>query len=272
MFKEEDPLLSRPPAPPLDRGSVYPVGAPPRMDRGFHVSDDPGLGFHLPPYPSAYSPPCPAIGYHEELCSKRDAPVEEPGGSRLSERHPSFENLELGFTELLPPLYPRVPQPSSPSPSPWLDSPYLSSSPSPSHSSSLSPFPTESPISNSPLPPVPTSPFPQCSVYPPEVCPSPPPNPYQDTCPAPYTHYEGWDPHGGVLGTNQRGEGDAKIQECPLEFTTSASIHHITFEEGEIRLLFVIILHYYYLYLYYIYYYILFIIIICVTVRLIKKN
>uniref|UniRef100_A0A3Q3B4Y1 Nuclear factor of activated T cells 4 n=1 Tax=Kryptolebias marmoratus TaxID=37003 RepID=A0A3Q3B4Y1_KRYMA len=228
LFKEEDPLLSRPSVPPLDGGPVYPAEAPPRMDRGFHMSEDRGLGFHLPPYPAA-------IAYHEEFCSKADPPGEEPGGSRaaLSERHPSFENLELGFTELLPPLYPRVPQPSSPSPSPWLDSPYLSSSPSPSHSSSLSPFPTESPISNSPLPPVPTSPFLQCSAFPPEVCPSPPSNPYQDTCPAPYSHYEGWDPQGRVLGTGQGGEGDAKIPECPLEFTSSASIHHITFEESE---------------------------------------
>uniref|UniRef100_A0A8C6PVV1 Nuclear factor of activated T cells 4 n=1 Tax=Nothobranchius furzeri TaxID=105023 RepID=A0A8C6PVV1_NOTFU len=228
MFKEEDPLLSRPPVPPLD-------GGPSRMDRGFHVSDDRGLGFHLPPYPSAYSPPCPAISYHEEYCSKPDTTVEESGGSRaaLSERHPSFENLELGFTELLAPLYPRVPQPPSPSPSPWLDSPYLSSSPSPSHSSSLSPFPTESPIANSPLPPIPTPPFPQCSPYTPEVCPSPPSIPYQDTCLAPFSHYEGWDPEGRVLGTGHGREGDAKIQECPLEFSSSPSMHHITFEEGE---------------------------------------
>ncbi|KAM4728939.1 nuclear factor of activated T-cells, cytoplasmic 4 [Anableps anableps] len=229
MFKEEDPLLSRPSVPPLDGGSV----CPPRMDRGFHVSDDRGLGFHLPPYPSTYSPPCPAMSYHEEYCSKPDSAVEEPGGSRaaLSERHPSFENLELGFTELLPPLYPRGPQPPSPSPSPWLDSPYLSSSPSPSHSSSLSPFPTESPLANSPLPPIPTSPFPQYSAYPQELCPSPPSNPYQDSCPAPYSHYEGWEPQGRMLGTGHRGEGDAKNQECPLEFTSSASMHHITFEE-----------------------------------------
>ncbi|KAA8587766.1 hypothetical protein FQN60_016628 [Etheostoma spectabile] len=203
----------------------------PRMDRGFHVrgdsmADDQGLGFHLPPYPSTYSPPCPAMSYPEEYCSKADAVVEEPGGSRaaLSERHPSFENLELGFTELLPPLYPRGPQPSSPSPSPWLDSPYLSSSPSPSHSSSLSPFPAGSPI--------PTSPYPQYSAYPQEMCPSPPSNPsqYQDICPAPYSHYEGWDPQGRVLGMEHGEERDVKIQECPLEFTSS-SMHHITFEE-----------------------------------------
>ncbi|XP_033505760.1 nuclear factor of activated T-cells, cytoplasmic 4 [Epinephelus lanceolatus] len=239
MFKEEDPLLSRPSVLPLDGGSVCPVGGQPRMDRGFPVRGDPmgddrGLGFHLPPYPSTYSPPCPTMGYHEEYCSKPDATVEEPSGSRaaLSEGHPSFENLELGFTELLPPLYPRGPQPPSPSPSPWLDSPYLSSSPSPSHSSSLSPFPAGSPISTSPLPPIPTSPYPQYSAYPQEVCPSPPsnPSPYQDICPAPYSHYEGWDPQGRVLGMGHGGERDAKIQECPLEFTSS-SMHHITFDE-----------------------------------------
>ncbi|KAM4551373.1 nuclear factor of activated T-cells, cytoplasmic 4 isoform 2-T2 [Odontesthes bonariensis] len=233
MFKEEDPLLPRPSAPPMDGGTICPVGVPPRVDRGFHVSDERGLGFHLPPYPSTYSPPCPAMNYHEEFCSKPDTGVEEPGGSRatLSERHPSFENLELGFTELLPPLYPRGPQPPSPSPSPWLDSPYLSSSPSPSHSSSLSPFPTGSPISNSPLPPMATSPYPHYSAYPQEVCPSPPSNPYQDICSAPYSHYEGWDHQGRGLGIGHGGEGDAKIQECPLEFTSSASMHHITFEE-----------------------------------------
>ncbi|KAM9719924.1 nuclear factor of activated T-cells, cytoplasmic 4 [Menidia menidia] len=228
MFKEEDPLLHRSSAAPLDGGTMCPVGAPPRMDRGFQMSDERGLGFHLPPYPSTYSPPCPPMSYHEEFCSKPDSAVEEPAGS---ERHPSFENLELGFTELLPPLYPRGPQPPSPSPSPWLDSPYLSSSPSPSHSSSLSPFPTGSPISNSPLPPITTSPYPQYSAFPQEVCPSPPSNPYQDICSAPYSYYEGWDPQGRVLGAGHGGEGDAKIQECPLEFTSSASMHHITFEE-----------------------------------------
>ncbi|TKS79453.1 Nuclear factor of activated T-cells, cytoplasmic 4 [Collichthys lucidus] len=236
MFKEEDPLLSRPSVLPLDGGPVCPVGGQPRMDRGFHVRGDPmaddrSLGFHLPPYPSTYSPPCPTMSYHEEYCSKPDAPVEEPGGSRAAQ--PSFKNLELGFTELLPPLYPHGPQPPSPSPSPWLDSPYLSSSPSPSHSSSLSPFPAGSPISTSPLPPMPTSPYPQYSAYPQEVCPSPPsnPSPYQDICQTPYSHYDGWDPQGRVLGTGHGGERDAKIQDCPLEFTSSASMHHITFEE-----------------------------------------
>ncbi|KAM9844819.1 nuclear factor of activated T-cells, cytoplasmic 4 [Aulostomus maculatus] len=236
MFKEEDPLLSRPQVLPLDGGSVCPVGGQTRVDSGFHVRGDPmadeqGLGFHLPPYPSTYSPPCQSIGYQEEYCSKVNAVVEEPGGSSTAERHPSFENLELGFTELLPPLYPRGPQP--PSPSPWLDSPYLSSSPSPSHSSSLSPFPAGSPISTSPLTPIPTSPYPQYSAYPQEMCPSPPanPSPYQDICSAPFSHYEGWDPQGRVLGVGHGGESEAKIQECPLEFNSSASMHHITFEE-----------------------------------------
>ncbi|KAM4605616.1 nuclear factor of activated T-cells, cytoplasmic 4 [Polymixia lowei] len=244
MFKEEDPLLSRPSILPLEGVSMCPVGGPGRADRGLHLRADPAaeersLGFHLPPYPSTYSPPYPGPGYHEEYCSKPEAAVEDPGGSRgaLSERHPSFENLELGFTELLPPLYPRGPQPPSPSPSPWLDSPYLSSSPSPSHSSSLSPFPAGSPISSSPLPPIPTSPYPQYSAYAQEMCPSPPsnPSPYQDFYPVPYAHFEGWDPHGRAPGTGQGGERDpqagSKIQESPLEFSSSASMHHITLEE-----------------------------------------
>uniref|UniRef100_A0A3P8XFX8 RHD domain-containing protein n=1 Tax=Esox lucius TaxID=8010 RepID=A0A3P8XFX8_ESOLU len=186
-----------------------------------------GLAFHLPPYPSAYSPPYPGQGYQEEYSHKPEA-AEENRGS-LSERQPSFENLELGFTELLPPLYPRVSQP--PSPSPWLDSPYLSSSPSPSHSSSLSPFPASSPISSSPLPPMTTSPYPHCT-YPQEVCPSPPsnPSPYQDFYPPPYSHYEVWDHQG--RGPGER-ETPSKIQESPLGYARS-SIHHITLEEGEI--------------------------------------
>ncbi|XP_056149357.1 nuclear factor of activated T-cells, cytoplasmic 4 [Lampris incognitus] len=242
MFKEEDPLLSRPSVLTLEGVTMCPVGGPGRADRVLHLSSDPtaeerGLGFHLPPYPSTYSPPYPAPGHHEEYCSKAEVAVEDPGGCRaaLSERHPSFENLELGFTELLPPLYPRAPQP--PSPSPWLDSPYLSSSPSPSHSSSLSPFPAGSPISSSPLPPMPTSPYPQYSAYTQDVCPSPPSNQsaYQDFYPVPYSHCEGWDPQGRGLGAGQGGERDAqtgpKMQESPLEFSTSASMHHITLEE-----------------------------------------
>ncbi|KAI3374685.1 hypothetical protein L3Q82_021253, partial [Scortum barcoo] len=207
MFKEEDPLLSRPSVLPLDGGTVCPVGGQPRMERGFHVADDRGLGFHLPPYPSTYSPPCPAMSYHEEYCSKPDAAVEEPGGSRaaLSERHPSFENLELGFTELLPPLYPRWPAASLTLPVP---------------------------VAGLTLPVLLALSLPLLLPQP-EVCPSPPsnPSPYQDICPVPYSHYDGWDPQGRVPGTGHGGERDAKIQECPLEFTSSASMHHITFEE-----------------------------------------
>nr|XP_057931122.1 nuclear factor of activated T-cells, cytoplasmic 4 [Doryrhamphus excisus] len=226
MFQEEDPLLSRPLALPQSR-----------MNSGLHVRGNPttdgqaglGLGFHLPPYPSTYSPPCPGLAYQEEYAA--EAAADDPGGScpTMSEHHPNFENLELGFTELLPPLYPRGPQP--PSPSPWLDSPYLSSSPSPSHSSSLSPFPASSPISTSPLPPVPTPPYLQYSGYTQEMCPSPPThlNPYQDMCSAP--QYENWDTPRRVQGIGHEDERDAKIQECPLEFSSSAHMHPITFEE-----------------------------------------
>lgn len=198
------------------------------------TNEDRGLGFHLPPYPSTYSPPCPTMPYPGEYCSKPDTVLEEQRAAPL-DCHPSFENLELGFTELLPPLYTRGPQP--PSPSPWLDSPYLSSSPSPSHSSSLSPFPASSPISTSPLPPMPTSPYPQYSAYPQEVCSSPPSNaiPYQDISHASYSQYNGWETQRRVLETEHVRERDAKIQECPLEFTNSASMHHITFEEGELH-------------------------------------
>ncbi|XP_062848941.1 nuclear factor of activated T-cells, cytoplasmic 4 [Trichomycterus rosablanca] len=112
LFKEEDPLLPRPSLLPLD--GVMPL---------------------CPPHPSDYHYPG---GYHDEFCPPAD---EDQGGGNDCE--PSFQNLELGFTELLPPLYP---------PQPWPDSPYLSSSPSPSHSSSISPFPS-SPVSTSPLPP-----------------------------------------------------------------------------------------------------------------------
>ena len=112
---------------------------------------------------------------------------------------------------------PRGPQPPSPSPSPWLDSPYLSSSPSPSHSSSLSPFPASSPISTSPLPPMPTSPYPQYSAYSQEVCPSPPsnPSPYQDMFPAPYSHYDGWDPQGRVMGMGPWGREGCQDPRLP---------------------------------------------------------
>uniref|UniRef100_A0A8C8EW15 RHD domain-containing protein n=1 Tax=Oncorhynchus tshawytscha TaxID=74940 RepID=A0A8C8EW15_ONCTS len=231
MFKEEDPLLSHPSALPLEGVTLCSMREPSRVDSGVHRGNDPmleegGLAFHLPPYPSVCSPPYPGQSY-QEYCHKPET-VEESRGS-LSERHPSFENLELGFTELLPPFYPRVPQP--PSPSPWLDSPYLSSSPSPSHSSSLSPFPSSSPISSSPRPPMTTSPFPHYP-YPHEVCPSPPsnPSPYQDFYPPPYSHYEVWDHQGRGPGEREAQAGP-KMQESPLEFSSSSSFHHITLEE-----------------------------------------
>ncbi|XP_067109434.1 nuclear factor of activated T-cells, cytoplasmic 4 isoform X1 [Osmerus mordax] len=230
MFKEEDPLLSHPSVLPLEGVTLHLRGDPP--------PEDPGQGFHLPPYPSTYSPPYPGHGYNEEYnCPKPEA-ADDAGGSRgaLSERHPSFESLELGFTELLPPLYPRAPQPPSPSPSPWLDSPYLSSSPSPSHSSSLSPFPAGSPISSSPLPPIvsSSSPYPQYP-YTQEVCPSPPSHhsPYQDFYPPPYSHYEAWESQGGGQGAGGEREPPSgpKMHESPLEFASSSTMQHITLEE-----------------------------------------
>lgn len=240
MFKEEDPLLSRPSGQPLDRGTVCPLGGQQSADRSFHMRSEPmnedrSLGFHLPPYPSAYSPPCPTMSYSDDYVSKPDAAGMEEPRAALSERHPSFENLELGFTELLPPLYPRGPQ--APSPSPWLDSPYLSSSPSPSHSSSFSPFPASSPISTSPLPPIPASLYPQYSPCPQEVCSSPPSRstPYQD--PTPYSQCDGWEMQRGALEMDHVGERDGNIQECPLEFNSSTSMHHITFEEGKLYVL-----------------------------------
>nr|XP_061834982.1 nuclear factor of activated T-cells, cytoplasmic 4-like isoform X3 [Nerophis lumbriciformis] len=226
MFKEEEPLLSL----PQDRGQS-------RMNSDQHVRADAmldeqtSLGFHLPPYSSTCSPPCTSLAYQEEYGAEVTA--DEPGGSgpTMSEHHDGFENLELGFTELLPPLYLRGPQP--PSPSPWLDSPYLSSSPSPSHSTSLSPFPAGSPISTSPLPPFPTPPYPQYSIYPPELCSSSPAhmNPYQDIVSAPYSNYESWDPPGSAQGMSHGDERDAKIQGCPLESSSSTPMHPITFEE-----------------------------------------
>ncbi|XP_057714090.1 nuclear factor of activated T-cells, cytoplasmic 4 isoform X1 [Corythoichthys intestinalis] len=234
MFKEDDPLLSRSQGPPLDGGALCSsVGSQPSNNlRCDPMTDEQtGMGFHLPPYQSAYSPPCTTMAYPEEYGA--DNVVENPSGTgpTISEHHTSFENLELGFTELLPPLYLRGPQP--PSPCPWLDSPYLSSSPSPSHSSSLSPFAAGSPISTSPLPPVPTSPYPQYCAYPQGISPSPPTqqSTYQDMCSAPYSKYESWDPPGGFLGVGHREERNAKIQDCPLEFTSSNTMHQITFEE-----------------------------------------
>ncbi|XP_061775564.1 nuclear factor of activated T-cells, cytoplasmic 4 isoform X1 [Nerophis ophidion] len=222
MLKEEEPLLSQ----TQDRGQS-------RMNSDQQVSSAPmldeqsSLGFHLPPYSST----CSGLAYQED--HGNDVTADEPGGSgpAMSEHHDGFENLELGFTELLPPLYLRGPQP--PSPSPWLDSPYLSSSPSPSHSTSLSPFPAGSPISTSPLPPFPTPPYPQYSIFPPELCPPSPSrmNPYQDIVWAPYSNYESWDPPGSAQGLGLVDERDAKIQGCPLESSSSTPINPITFEE-----------------------------------------
>ncbi|KAF7706041.1 nuclear factor of activated T-cells, cytoplasmic 4 [Silurus meridionalis] len=117
LCKEEDPLLSRPSLLLLD--GVMPL--------------------YPPPYPPEYPHPTPG-GYQDEFCPPPE--TSEDRGA-VNECDPSFQNLELGFSDLLPPLYP---------PQPWSDFPYLSSSPSPSHSSSISPFPS-SPISTSPLPP-----------------------------------------------------------------------------------------------------------------------
>lgn len=240
MFKEDDPLLPRPSVLPLNSLSSPAINHGPSL----HLRPDPtneerSLGFHLPLYPSsAYSPPCPAMLYPDDSSypsSKPEAVPVEDNRAALSERQPSFENLELGFTELLPPLYPRCPQP--PSPSPWLDSPYLSSSPSPSHSSSLSPFPASSPISSSPLPPMPTSPYPAPhfhSGYAQEVCPSPPPlmsslsggaGHYQEMCPVPYPQFDSWETQTRPGAVDRDGKG----LDCPLEF--NSSMQHITFEE-----------------------------------------
>lgn len=246
MFKEEDPLLSHPSVLPLEGVGLGPFGSSGVSDRALHLRgdmpmDERGFGFHLPPYPSDFS--YSGQNYQEEYCGKSEGLEESLGGGgggrgALSERQPSFESLELGFTELLPPLYPRgVPQP--PSPSPWLDSPYLSSSPSPSHSSSLSPFPASSPISTSPLPPLPHSPYHPSCPYPQEVCPcpSPPanPGPSQDLYPPPpYSQFEGWESQSRV-GTVRETTGGMKMQEGPLEFASSSSMHHITLEEGKVN-------------------------------------
>ncbi|KAL7876749.1 hypothetical protein AOLI_G00117120 [Acnodon oligacanthus] len=206
MFKEEDPLLPRPSLLPLEGVTHCPV-------RDRPLGDDRLASFQLPPYPSEFS--YAPQGYQDDFCPKPEGPED---GSRshgaLNERNPSFESLELGFTELLPPLYPprgvqRPSSPAPPSPSPWLDSPYLSSSPSPSHSSSLSPFPASSPISTSPLPPLPHSPYPHCPPYPQEMCPYPP--------------YESWE-HQAPLPE------DTEEQEGQLGFNGAPPMH-ITLEE-----------------------------------------
>ncbi|XP_066537163.1 nuclear factor of activated T-cells, cytoplasmic 4 [Hoplias malabaricus] len=212
MFKEEDPLLPRPSLLPLEGVTLCPV-----RDRS--VAEE---RFHLPHYPGAefsYTPQ----GYRDDFCPKPEGPEEGPRSQgALHERNPSFENLELGFTELLPPLYlprggvPRPPSPAPPSPSPWLDSPYLSSSPSPSHSSSLSPFPASSPVSTSPLPPIPHSPYSHCPPYPQEMCPCPP--------------YERWD-HLPPQSEDPEGQEGQDRQEGQLGFSGGQPIHSITLEE-----------------------------------------
>ncbi|KAI1901197.1 hypothetical protein AGOR_G00031820 [Albula goreensis] len=218
MLKQEDTLpVSHPTLLPLERVSLCVIG-------GGRETEADGLRFGgVLPYPSLSQG-----GYQEG--------EEGPERGHLSERHPSLESLELGFTELLPPLYPRNPQ--TPSPRPWLDSPYLSSSPSPSYSSSLSPFPASSPLPSSPIAPQThsSSPYPHCP-QPPEICPSPPPNPspYQDLYPPPYGRYEGWDPPAlEPCGRTAPGSGvpaGEKEQESPLHFPGPVAMQHITLEE-----------------------------------------
>ncbi|XP_059913985.1 nuclear factor of activated T-cells, cytoplasmic 4 isoform X2 [Gadus macrocephalus] len=260
MFKEEESLrprplaLAPPPAPPLDglcpmESSMEKADGPPRGDP---TSEDALLGFHLPPYPSAYSSPLypVALGTHDEYFPRPDARPDDQGGGDgggrgpcggggggggggpLAERHAGFESLELGFTELLPPRYPHGGRGARPpSPSPWLDSPYLSSSPSPSHSSSLSPFPAGSPLSGSPLPP----PGPHYPAYgQQEAPPSPPSSAYQDFYyPPPYSHYDGgcWDPPPGRGVAPVGGRWAEGSSPFPGSSPSTAAMHHITLEE-----------------------------------------
>nr|XP_015195103.1 PREDICTED: basic proline-rich protein-like [Lepisosteus oculatus] len=212
MFKEEEPL----PCPSamvmggLGGVTLHPLGpgeggGTPRP-RGDHGGGDGGEGVEsgghqagvtLPPYPSEYHPSyLSTMGYQDERPESHsycphggDGVPGRPRGAFL-ERHPSFECLELGLNELMLPQLQR-PHPSalSPSPSPWLDSPYLSSSPSPSQASSLSPYPADSPVSSSPCAPAafaqlspgcPAPPFePLPCPFAPESCPpSPSPSLY----------------------------------------------------------------------------------------------
>ncbi|XP_064202047.1 nuclear factor of activated T-cells, cytoplasmic 4 [Anguilla rostrata] len=223
MFKQEDPLsVSHRIVVPLDGVTLCPVGGLREAEAdGILVGgdcEDGELGLVR-----AYPPP--------SLQGYREAEGLEEGpdrGGALSERNPSLENLELGFTELLPPLYPRNPQ--TPSPCPWLDSPYLSSSPSPSCSSSLSPFPASSPHTST------HSLYSSCP-YPPEICPSPPrhPSPYQDFYTQPCTQFEGWEPQGGgPAGRTTPGSGaptGVKMQESALDYAGPSAIQQITLEE-----------------------------------------
>lgn len=217
--------MSRPSHLPLEGVTLCPMGSS-GSDRHMRPDvsiDDRNMSFHLPSYAGDYSY---SHAYHEEYCHKAEVPEDSGGRSALTERHPSFESLELGFTELLPPMYPRVPQPLSPSPShsPWLDSPYLSSSPSPSHS--LSPYPASSPISSSPLPPLSHSSYPQCSQ---EMCSSPPSNTghYQELCPPPYSQYESWEQQ-----MRPSCERDGLKLDGQPDFTGPSPMQHITLEEG----------------------------------------
>ncbi|XP_030220333.1 nuclear factor of activated T-cells, cytoplasmic 4 isoform X2 [Gadus morhua] len=95
MFKEEESLrprplaLAPPPAPPLDglcpmESSMEKADGPPRPPRGDPTSEDALLGFHLPPYPSAYSSPLypVALGPHDEYFPRPDARPDDPGGGR----------------------------------------------------------------------------------------------------------------------------------------------------------------------------------------------
>ncbi|XP_026876668.2 nuclear factor of activated T-cells, cytoplasmic 4 [Electrophorus electricus] len=236
MFKEEDPLLSHPSLLPLEGVTLCPARGIGVADRALHLGSDPttderGMSIHLPPYQSEF--PYPSQGYQEEYGTKHEAPDNSGSRGPLNERNPSFESLELGFTELLPPLYAHAPQPPSPapSPSPWLDSPYLSSSPSPSHSSSLSPFPASSPISSSPLPPLSHSPYPQCP-YPQEMCSSPPSKPrhYQELGAPPYVSYDGWEQQRPAAKDDEAAD-TLELQEGPLGFTSPPPMQHITLEE-----------------------------------------
>ncbi|XP_051554448.1 nuclear factor of activated T-cells, cytoplasmic 4 isoform X1 [Myxocyprinus asiaticus] len=229
---KEDPLLSRPSILPLDGVMLCPMGTSSTENRGLHLRPDlstydRGMSFHLHPYPNEYS--YSSQGYQDEYRLKPEVPEDIGGRGALTERHPSFESLELGFTELLPPMYPRASQPLSPSPSPWLDSPYLSSSPSPSHSCSLSPFPASSPISTSPLPPLSHSPYPHCPC-PQEMCSSPPSNTshYHDLCPPQYGQYESWEHQ---MHPSERDSAPRLKLEAPPDFTGSSLMQHITLEE-----------------------------------------
>ncbi|TRY98928.1 hypothetical protein DNTS_016985 [Danionella cerebrum] len=231
LFQEKDPLLARPSILPLEGVMLCPMESGSTLDLRSEIStDDRSSSFYPPPYPCEYS--YSSHGYQEDYCHKPEINDDGVGRDTLNERHPSFESLELGFTELLPPVYPRTSQPlsPSPSPSPWLDSPYLSSSPSPSHSCSLSPFPAGSPISSSPLPPLPHSPYSHCPG-PQEMYPSSPSHTsyYQDLCPPPYGQFESWE---NQLHPSERDISPGLKLEGQHDFTSTSAMQQITLEEG----------------------------------------